>query len=175
MVVFGDGCGREAGAGETAEFWGTFLGVAPRFSALRPRPLLYLLLECYCLRSGTNSPLLRTFAPRVCWLAFPNTRTKCLAIAPFTPRAVVFVYSFNFTYDRPLRICCTRFLQLATRLSTNLSVGTSAPWLHLGHWTITFIKTCPCPSPAGHTLKPSPSPSKNRDNRGTERRTHSGV
>lgn len=40
VVVFGEGCGNDAGAGLAAvAFWGRFFGVAPRFSDLRPRPL----------------------------------------------------------------------------------------------------------------------------------------
>lgn len=39
VVVLGDGCGNDAGAGLPDEFWGRFFGVAPRFSAFLPRPL----------------------------------------------------------------------------------------------------------------------------------------
>lgn len=40
VVVFGEGCGNEAGAGLAADaFCGRFFGVAPRFSDLRPRPV----------------------------------------------------------------------------------------------------------------------------------------
>lgn len=40
VVVFGEGCGNEAGAGLAAvAFCGRFFGVAPRFSDFRPRPV----------------------------------------------------------------------------------------------------------------------------------------
>lgn len=43
VVVFGEGCGNEAGAGLAAvAFCGRFFGVAPRFSDFRPRPVFLL-------------------------------------------------------------------------------------------------------------------------------------
>ena len=41
-VVFGDGCGNEAGAGlidDVGGCWSKFLGVAPKFKGFRPRPV----------------------------------------------------------------------------------------------------------------------------------------
>lgn len=50
VVVFGEGCGNEAGAGLAADaFCGRFFGVAPRFSDLRPRPVFLLCGMLACL------------------------------------------------------------------------------------------------------------------------------